>query len=79
MAQKRDTYLYNLKQGNKVVYIGITNDPERREKEHELEGKQFTKMIVARTPMTKGGAEEKENKKLDTYLKNQGKLPKYNK
>ena len=31
MAQKRDTYKYELKQGNKVVYVGITDDPGRRE------------------------------------------------
>lgn len=32
---KRDTYRYHLKQGNKIIRSGITNDIERREKEHQ--------------------------------------------
>ena len=33
----RDTYKYQLKQGNKIVHRGITNDLERREQEHQAE------------------------------------------
>ena len=40
---KRDTYKYELTRGNKVVYVGITNDPARREQEHRQD-KNFTKM-----------------------------------
>ena len=32
---KRDTYKYHLKQGNKVVHRGITNNLDRREGEHQ--------------------------------------------
>ena len=35
MAAGRDSYKYHLKQGNKVVYRGITNDLKRREAEHK--------------------------------------------
>ncbi len=31
----RDTYKYHFKQGNKILHTGITNDPERREQEHQ--------------------------------------------
>ena len=31
----RDTYKYHLKVGNKVIHRGVTNDLERREKEHQ--------------------------------------------
>ena len=31
----RDTYKYQLKTGNKVIYRGVTIDLERREKEHQ--------------------------------------------
>ena len=31
---KRNTYKYELTKGNKVVYVGITNNPGRREAEH---------------------------------------------
>ncbi len=31
----RDTYKYHFKKGNKIVHTGITNDLERREREHK--------------------------------------------
>ncbi len=34
MAEKRDTYKYQFKIGNKIVHGGKTNDLERREQEH---------------------------------------------
>ena len=34
---ERDTYKYQLKEGNKVVHRGITYDLERREAEHQKE------------------------------------------
>ena len=33
--KRRDTARYQLKEGNKVVHTGITNDPERREAERQ--------------------------------------------
>jgi len=35
MANPRDTYKYQLKVGNKIVYGGITHDLNRREQEHQ--------------------------------------------
>lgn len=78
MAKKQDTVTYELKQGNKVVYVGTTNDPERREQEHLAAGKTFGHMNVTSRRMTEGGAKKKEAEKLKTYRKNQGKNPKYN-
>ncbi len=31
----RDTYKYTLKEGNRTLYFGITNDLARRSKEHQ--------------------------------------------
>ena len=31
----RDTYKYHFKRGNKILHTGITNDLERREREHK--------------------------------------------
>ena len=31
----RDTYKYNFKLVNKIVHTGITNDLDRREREHQ--------------------------------------------
>ena len=41
---KRDTFKYRVKDGNEIVYYGITNDLERREQEHRNEGMNFTSM-----------------------------------
>lgn len=79
MPKKQDTVTYELKQGNKVVYVGTTTDPERRLKEHEDEGKNFTHMKVTSRRMTEDGAKKKEAERLATYRKNQRKNPKYNK
>jgi predicted GIY-YIG superfamily endonuclease len=35
MSQKRDTYKYHFKIGNRIMHGGITNDLERREEEHQ--------------------------------------------
>ena len=34
---ERDTYKYHLKRGNKIIQSEITNDLDRREKEHQRE------------------------------------------
>ena len=33
----RNTYKYHFKKGNKILHTGITNDLDRREKEHKRE------------------------------------------
>ena len=35
MSKARNTIKYEFKVGNKIVHGGITNDPNRREKEHQ--------------------------------------------
>ena len=79
MSRKRDTVTYELKKGNEVLYVGTTNNPERREQEHKNEGKQFSKMKITSRRMTEEGAKQKESERLKKYRKNQGKNPRYNK
>ena len=79
MAKKQDTVTYELKQGNKVVYVGTTNNPEQREQQHREDGKKFGHMNVTSRRMTEDGAKRKEAERLATYRKNQGRNPKYNK
>jgi len=80
MAQKRDTYKYELKQGNKVVYVGITDDPGRREQEHRNDGKQFTSMTIVGNASTRQGASAWEEQRIQTYMDNHhGQTPQYNK
>lgn len=79
-ATKRDTVTYELKQGNTVVYVGTTNNPERRMAEHKKAGKAFSGMNVTSKRMSQAGAKKKEVDRLSTYRKNHGgKNPRYNK
>ena len=81
MAKKpRDTVLYALKKGNKVEYIGTTNDPDRREAEHAADGKNFGHMKVLTRRMTEEGAQQQEADALETYRRSHGgKNPRLNK
>ncbi|MFD2177757.1 MULTISPECIES: GIY-YIG nuclease family protein [Veronia] len=80
MTKKRDTVTYELKKGNKVVYVGTTNNPDRRAKEHKSDGKDFSKMEITSRKMTEDGAMKKEADRLKTYRKNhKNKNPQYNK
>lgn len=79
MPMPRDTYKYELKQGNKVVYAGITNDPIRRETQHRQD-KDFDAMKIVGRASTRSGAEQWETDRLETYMRNhKGELPEYNK
>ena len=58
---KRDTYKYHLKRGNKVIRSGITNDLDRREKEHQRNyGKMFMFNRLETVQPEKGRGNEKE-------------------
>lgn len=80
MAKKRDTYKYKELDGNKIVNIGITDDPKRREGEHKSEGHKFTKMQIFGSAVSRESAEKWEEQELAKYRKSHGgKNPKYNK
>ena len=75
----RDTYKYELRNGNKVVYVGITNDLGRREAEHRNEGMKFTSMTKVGNVTTRSGAEAWESGRIATYKENHnGNRPQYN-
>lgn len=79
MAKKRKTVTYRLKDGHQTVYIGTTNNPERRQEEHRDAGKRFTRMESTSRRMTEAGATKKEAEQLKNYRSNHGKNPRYNK
>lgn len=77
--QPRDTHTYDLMKGNRVVYKGITNDPERREAEHRREGKDFDGLTLTSPRLTRRAAKEREAQELDAYRRNhRGRNPRYN-
>ena len=78
MAQ-RNTNKYELTRGNKVVYVGITEDPVAREAQHRAD-KNFDKMRIVGAKSTRAGAEQWETERIHTYMKNHGgETPEYNK
>ncbi len=80
MNKKRDTNIYELFNGNKKVYIGISDDPNRREQEHRDEGKKFTSIRIVGPRLTEESALKKESERISQYQKgHKGKNPKYNK
>ena len=73
-----DTYVYKLVRNGQIVYIGITNDLERRKQEHR-EDKQFDEMQVIKGPCTREEAENSETTQLDIFtIFHNGRLPEYN-
>jgi predicted GIY-YIG superfamily endonuclease len=78
LAQERDTARYTLRDGHKIVYIGITNKPERREGEHQQD-KRFDQMRVEGPKVCRDTALDWEQQALDRFRRgHQGKNPKYN-
>lgn len=76
---ERDTYKYELRNGNRVVYVGITNDLDRREAEHRNEGMQFTSINKVGNITTRDAAETWEADRIATYKENHhGDRPLYN-
>ncbi len=59
---KYDTYKYQVRVGRKIVHGGITDDPERREKEHQQEWPKAKLTQVGRLT-TKKAAREWEKAK----------------
>jgi hypothetical protein len=59
---KRDTYKYHLKRGNKVIRSGITNDLDRREREHQRNYDKGVHVQKVGSRTTREGAKEWEKK-----------------
>lgn len=79
MSNDRDTSRYELWDGHKKVYIGITNDLERRNGEHHAEGLRFDRTEKVGPAVTRDSASEWEQQALETYRQNHdGKSPRGN-
>ena len=53
MARLRDTWLYELKDSNEIVYYGISQDPDKRAIQHSNTDKKFTHINVKRVTLTR--------------------------
>lgn len=76
---KRDTFKYELYNGKRLVYVGTTNDLNRRESEHRNDGMEFTSMRKIGNATTKEAAGEWEENRIGIYKNSHGgDRPKYN-
>lgn len=79
MQKPRNTWLYELKDGNEIVQFGITNNPDRRVIEQANSGKKFTHLNVISHALTKESAERRETQEIQGYQRQHGgRPPKYN-
>lgn len=80
MGKKRDTWLYELKDGHEIgVYFGITSNPDRREIQHEHARKNFTHMNINSVALTRESAENREREEIQrSQRQHRGNPPKYN-
>ena len=78
LTKKRDTSRYTLRDGQKKVYIGKTDNPERREAEHRQD-KKFDRMQIEGPRVSDETALQWEKEAIEKYRKGHGgKPPKYN-
>ena len=76
---KRDTWIYELKDGHEIVYYGLSCDPDRREIEQANSGKSFTHMNVVSIALTRESAECREGEEIRRYQRQHGgRPPRYN-
>ena len=79
MPNPRDTVRYSLWRGHTKVYVGITNDPERREDDHRRDGLDFDQMRIEGPRVTRGSAFDWEKDVLEAYKRGHGgDPPEYN-
>ena len=69
MGAPRDTYKYQFKRGNRVLHMGITNDLERREQEHQrnINPAGHIKQVGRRVARDSALAWESEQRKKGKY------------
>jgi len=78
---KSVTYAIRNKKTKKESYIGVTNNPTRRKKEHQKNNKikKSEELVVTSKPMTRKRAENFETYRMIQARKKYGRKPKNNK
>lgn len=75
----RNTTKYVIKDGNEIVYYGISDDPVRREQEHRNEGMKFTSFQKVGNVTTRDAAGAWEEERIKHYMSQHGgNRPRYN-
>ena len=79
MSKPRKTRTYALYDGREKVYIGESNNLERRAQDHKKDALEFTRIVTTSIAMTKPGAQSKEADQLEAFRRSHGgRNPRYN-
>jgi hypothetical protein len=70
---------YKLVKKGRTKYIGSTNNPARRNREHSKSGKDYDYLKVTSPRLSKREAEKRESRNIKSYRKATKKNPRYNK
>ena len=65
MGEPRNTTKYRVVTNRKTVHVGITNNPERREKEHQREYGRTARLVKEGRKTTRKGALAWERRQRD--------------
>jgi predicted GIY-YIG superfamily endonuclease len=75
-----DGWNYILRGHNgEIVYKGITNDPDAREREHREDGKRFRHLETVGNSKSWSEARRDEKRALWRHYEREGRQPRYNK
>ena len=79
MVEPAQMVAYALFSGAELIYVGVASNPSLRIREHELEGREFTRFEVLSKPVEPEQAREIERQLLGDFARNHnGQLPRYN-
>lgn len=79
MKEPRNTWVYQLKHAQEIVYYGISNDPDRRSTQHGSSRKRFTHVRAVSRALTRASALKREEHEIQRYQRQHGgRPPKYN-
>ena len=78
-SSARSKHGYTLRgKNNRINYVGVSNDPQRRASEHRQDGKRG-KLKVETPALKQTSARRWEAKRLETYRRNhRGRNPRHN-
>lgn len=73
------THVYRLlEKTGKIVYIGMSNNPDKRSLDHKRDGKNFHSVQIVSSHLSRQAAKKAEGELVTQYIKRTGRRPKYN-
>ncbi len=79
MSEKRDTFRYELLNGDEMVAVGTSHSPHRVARDYSADGLEVSDVRIIGPAISREAAEIWVEQRLDEYRReNDGKNPRYN-